>query len=76
MTRPDVKIKKLTNHVFDPTLQQRNGQENSSQTARHFQKDNEYMRTAWIHSQTSSQTPERYQWIHNKVQCLCLLSCF
>jgi len=59
MTRPNAKIKKLTNHVFDPALQPQNGQENSSQTAQHFQKDNEYTHMAWIHSQTSSQTPER-----------------
>lgn len=49
----------LTNHVFDPALQQQNGQENSSQKAQHFQKDNGYTHTAWIHSQTSSQRPER-----------------
>jgi len=45
--------------VFDPALQQQNGQENSSQKAQHFQKDNGYMHMAWTHSQTSSQTPER-----------------
>lgn len=53
-----MKIKKLTNHGFDPVLQQQNGQENSSQTAQHFQKDNGYTHKAWTHFRTSSRKPE------------------
>lgn len=49
---------KLTIHGFDLGLQPQNGQESSSQTAQHSQKDNGCTHMAWIHSQTSSQKPE------------------
>jgi len=53
------KMIKLTIHEFDLVLQPQNVQESSSQKAQHSQKDNGYTHMAWIHSQTSSQKPEK-----------------
>lgn len=47
----------LTIHESGPIPQPQNDQENYFQRVQHSQTGNEYMHKAWIHFQTSNQTP-------------------